>query len=361
MKEPIFHDAEAGNPYACLGVAYYYHQGKEVDQDFQEAMRWYRRAAFGGCPRAHWELAQIYRDGFLVPQDLGKYVEHMSIAAELGNAEAQFNLGSELSSDILLDKDPEEAFRWFNKAAERGHIFSKFIVGYCYYQGFGTPRSRHDAEIWFSTVSLMGDGDLFMEIGLSYEYGLNGITHNEVEAGRWYKYGTEMGHEKCTLCWNAVMSHLAGGPKESLDDRLVRLDNTEAQREIHLMEQMIEEGDTAMSEGDAERALESYTAAADLGSPEAMFIVAMMYHQGIDVKRNDSMAMDLLRRASAAGSEDAEFLLGRLYDLGYLPRDETAAVEYYAKAAANGFLAAFYYLGRFMDHPEVYVRNTSRR
>lgn len=361
MKDTIFPAADAGNPYACLGVAYFYHHGKEVEQDFDEAMRWYKRAAFRGCPRAHWELAKIYRDGDIVTPDLNKYVEHLSIAAELGNAEAQYNLAMELSSNLLLDRDYEDAFRWYVKAAENGHLYAKFAVGYCFYHGFGTPRSRHDAEVWFSSVSLMGDGDLFLRIGLNYEYGTNGIIHNEVEAGRWYKYGADIGHEKCILCWRAVMSNLHGNPKESIDVRMRRLEETNTQREIYLRDSMLEVADAAMEEDDVEYAFELYSRAADMGSPEAMFMVAMMYHQGVFVKRNDTHAMELLYRASAAGSEDAQFLLGRMYDTGQIPRDESEAIRFYCKAASNGFLAAFYYLGKFMDHPEVYVRNMSKK
>ena len=54
VREPIFRAAELGDPYACLGVAYYYQEGIGVDQNIDSAVSWYERAASGGCPRAHW-------------------------------------------------------------------------------------------------------------------------------------------------------------------------------------------------------------------------------------------------------------------------------------------------------------------
>ena len=63
MKDPIFRAADSGDPYACLGVAYYYHEGKEVDFDIDAAITWYERAAARGCPRAHWELAKLFIEG----------------------------------------------------------------------------------------------------------------------------------------------------------------------------------------------------------------------------------------------------------------------------------------------------------
>lgn len=361
MKDTIFQDAEAGDPYACLGVAYYYHHGKEVERDIEEALIWYERAAQAKCPRAHWELARMYRDGEMVLPDLDRYIHHLTEAAELGNVEAQFNLGVELLSEMLLERNPELAFKWIRDAAERGHVFAKFVVGYCYYRGIGVPRSKHDAEIWFSVVSTLGDGDLFLEIGMCYEYGLNGMTRNEMEAGRWYKYGADIGHEKCILCWNAVMTRLSGGTRESMHDRLRRINDTETQKEIRLIKSIVEDADAAMESDELETAFDLYTKAAKMGSPDAVFIVAMMYHQGIHVKRNDTIATELLHRASAAGSEDAQFLLGRMYDIGIIPRDESEAIKQYTKAAVNGFLAAFYYLSRYMNHPEIHVRNSMIR
>ena len=74
MREPIFRAAELGDPYACLGVAYYYQEGIGVDQNIDSAVSWYERAASGGCPRAHWELAKLYLNGDLIPQDIAKYM-----------------------------------------------------------------------------------------------------------------------------------------------------------------------------------------------------------------------------------------------------------------------------------------------
>ena len=92
-----------------------------------------------------------------------------------------------------------------------------------------------------------------------------------------------------------------------------------------------------------------------------MFNVAMMHHWGIHVKRNDMRAYELLVRAASAGSEDAQFYLARMYDDGKLPKDENEAIRYYVKAAVNGFLPALYYLSKYFDHPEVYVRRSRTR
>ena len=356
MKDPIFRAADSGDPYACLGVAYYYHEGKEVDFDIDAAITWYERAAARGCPRAHWELAKLFIEGKEVPPNQGMYLDHLVSASDMGNVDAQYALACEYRWGRILQKDDQKAFECFKRAAEMGHVRSKFMVGYMIQHGIVDEGTRGDAEMWFASVGVSGDADTFLDIGLDYEYGLNGVEPSLLEAIRWYQYGADMGHQKCMICYSSAVSALAGKGQEEYGERMKKLRNTDVQRETDMRERLLHMADEFLSEGDEKAAYEHYMESAKLGDADGMFAVAMMYHQGIYVRRNDRKAVEVLMRAASAGSCDAQFFLGRLYDSDEYPRDETQAIKYYAQAAANGFLAAFYYLERFVDHPEVYVR-----
>ena len=113
--------------------------------------------------------------------------------------------------------------------------------------------------------------------------------------------------------------------------------------------------------GEEKSAYRLYGRAAELGSPEAMFNQAMMMHQGIGVDRDDIGAIKLLSRAADAGSEDAQFYLARTYESNRFPTDDSQVVKLYSDAAYNGFLAAYYYLSKYVDHPEIYARRTHTR
>lgn len=361
MKNNLESDAESGNPYACLAIAYFMQTGKEMDQDIAGSISWYERAADLGCARAHWELSKLYTAGEYVQHDDHMALKHMMRSAEIGNADAQMALADEYLNGGRLEKDPEAAFRWYMKAAEQGLSAAKFQIGYMFGHGIGTQRSDTEAEMWFSSAGLTGNGDFFLDIGMAYEYGLNGINHNEVEAARWYKYGVDMGHERCTICWNSVMASLGGQPREPLEDRIRRLDDSDAKKEMAAREDALAEADRLLDTGDIEGAFDLYARASDMGSPQAMFAQAMMFHNGIGVKRDDFEAIRLLSRAADAGSEDAEFYLARTYESNRFPTDDSQIVKLYADAAYNGFLAAYYYLSKYVDHPEVYARRTHTR
>ena len=361
MSHNLRSDAVHGDPYACLALAYFYHTGKEMAQNIPSAMEWYEKAAGHGCSRAHWELAKMFHDGECVDQDPDLYMAHTVAAAELGNPDAQLRLGYEYGQGILLPRDDAVSYSWIIKAATQGVPMAKFAAGYMLQHGMGVAQSRAEAESWFSSAAISGDGEMFLDVGIHYEFGLGGMERDPVEAARWYKYGVDMGHEKCLICWRSVLETLDGQKPESLEARTARLLSTDSQFEIDEIENALAAADTLFDSGDEYGALDYYQLAADLGSAEAMFNIAMMYHQGIAVRRDDAQALRLLARAANAGSADAQFYLASAYETGLIPADDSQIVKLYSDAAFNGFLAAFYHLGKYVDHPEVYVRRTHTR
>ena len=356
----IFHDAESGDPYACLGLAYMYHFGKNLDPDPELALIWYTRSSDAGCSRAKWELAKIFRDGTLTDKDDERFLTYLSMAAEAGVPEAKMELGMHNLMGIIIPQNIRMAFEWIYSAAEQGLPMAQFMTGYMFGNGIGIVRNLAEQEMWYSKLGVSGDADLFYWIGKNFEYGLFNVGTDLFEAGRWYKFGADMGHEKCNLCWNAVLQTLAGEEKDTLQDREFKLSQTDVETEKATRDQALALADNYLETEYYEEAFRYYQNAAELGHPTAMFTLALMYHSGVYVRRSDRIALDLLSKASVAGSEDAQFTLGTLYEEGRgVKRDESEAVRYFTMAAANGYLAAFYYLTKYMNHPEVHVRNSA--
>jgi TPR repeat protein len=356
----ILGDAETGNPYARLGLAYMYHHGKNIDPDPESAMKWYIKSSELGCSRAKWELAKIFRDGKIVKKDEEKYIHYLKAAAEAGVPEAKVDLGFAYLTGIYISRDEVSAFKWMYTAASQGNTMAQFMTGYMYGIGIGTLQDISERERWYTKAGLRGDAELFYWIGRNFEYGLFNVEMDPFEAGRWYKMGADMGHEKCFICWQSVLSALDGKEPDSLEERETKLMNTEVEKEKIAREQVLMLADRYLEDGDEQNAFKHYKMAAELGNPDAMFTLAMLYHTGVFVKRNDKTALDMMIKASAAGSEDAQFVLGTLYEEGRgLKKDLDEAIKNYTKAAANGHLAAYYRLSLYMEHPEIHVRNST--
>jgi TPR repeat protein len=77
----------------------YYH-GRGVEQDDQQAVEWFRRAADKGLPRAQYNLGVTYRDGRGVEQDYQQAVEWFRRAADQGHPPAKRGLAQ---ANILLN------------------------------------------------------------------------------------------------------------------------------------------------------------------------------------------------------------------------------------------------------------------
>ena len=116
-----------------------------------------------------------------------------------------------------------------------------------------------------------------------------------------------------------------------------------------------------MEEGLFEEAIDRYQESADLGNTDAMFMLAMLYHDGSIVRRNDHLAFEYLTKASLSGSCDAQLFLGRSYESGRgKNKNIEEAIKYFAMSAAGGNMVGYYYLSKYMPRPELYVRSTQR-
>jgi len=83
--------------------------------------------------------------------------------------------------------------------------------------------------------------------------------------------------------------------------------------------------------------LESLEAKSQAGDPESEITLALAYHTGTLLKRDDAAALVLLRRAANRGFAAAEELMGIFCQSGFgMPPDKAQAVSWYTKAAQHG-------------------------
>ena len=90
-------------------------------ENYAEAVKWYRKAADQGYAAAQYDLGFSYNLGLGVSQDYTEAVKWYRKAAEQGFADAQYNLGCCYGLGQGVPQDYAEAVKWFRKAAEQGH------------------------------------------------------------------------------------------------------------------------------------------------------------------------------------------------------------------------------------------------
>ena len=80
--------AEAGDAIAQFNLGWMYDEGKGVEQDFKEAVKWYQKAADQGVADAQYKLGSRYYNGEGVPQDYVTAYAWYNIAAANGDTDA---------------------------------------------------------------------------------------------------------------------------------------------------------------------------------------------------------------------------------------------------------------------------------
>jgi localization factor PodJL len=148
-----------GDPTAAYEVGVRFAEGRGVAPNFDEAAKWYDRAAQAGVVPAIFRLGTFYEKGMGVKKDVDIARRYYLQAAERGNAKAMHNLA-------VLDADGggkganyKSASQWFRKAADRGVADSQFNLGILYARGIGVEQNLAESFKWFSLAAAQGDED----------------------------------------------------------------------------------------------------------------------------------------------------------------------------------------------------------
>lgn len=113
------------NKYAQSNIGLCYEYGRGVNQDYYEAVKWYRKAAEQGHAGAQKNLGICYYNGRGVTQDYYEAVKWYRKAAEQGNANAMSWMGYFFENGEGVTKNLQEAIRWYKLGTEKGEDFSK--------------------------------------------------------------------------------------------------------------------------------------------------------------------------------------------------------------------------------------------
>ncbi|HEX9361448.1 MAG TPA: hypothetical protein VF922_07800 [Bradyrhizobium sp.] len=148
-----------GDPAAAYEVGLRFAEGKGVAPSFEEAAKWYDRAARAGVVPALFRLGTFYEKGLSVKKDVDVARRYYMQAAERGSAKAMHNLA-------VLDADGggnganyKSASQWFRKAADRGVADSQYNLGVLYARGIGVEQNLAESFKWFSLAAAQGDAE----------------------------------------------------------------------------------------------------------------------------------------------------------------------------------------------------------
>lgn len=181
-------NAENGDTDSMLDLGAMYLEGRGVEKDEEEALRWYEKAAAQNGRRACRCIANLYRydvleDGTPVPTAdpvrLQKALEWYRTGAERGEENCIYELGDYYRKGIIVPQDEKRAFELYRQAyeickeIEEEHFTVNdsysdvcFRLAECYHYGIGTEKDLAQA-LFFAriakdeTKARLNNGDMY--------------------------------------------------------------------------------------------------------------------------------------------------------------------------------------------------------
>ena len=234
--------ALSGDMQAAYELANAYYSGDKLQQDYQQANKWYQSAADQGHAEAQFSLGNMYLMGEGVEQDDQSALMWYQQAANQGHTSARHNYDNlntmllAASPDTLqpdaataevnppvsesidesitkeaefvptpLDSDAEEnyqkglayvygdglekdlqlAFGQFLKAANQGHTAAQYRIATAYAYGEGVTQDYQQAAEWYGKAAKNGDLLAQRQLAKLYWSG-KGVEKNRAMAHAWY-------------------------------------------------------------------------------------------------------------------------------------------------------------------------------
>ena len=229
--DALLERAKEGNLEAQKDLAMAYVRGDEIEQNYEEAFKWYKAAAEQGDADAQNSLYNRYAKGEGVEQNSEEAMKWLHRSADQGHGLAYYNLGFEYSSGVLVKKNELEAIKWYKKAVKKDVTEAYYQLGFLYtygdtikkdyksarecyelaggswngeaqnelgilhFNGLGTPKDDAKAFLYFQLAAENGSPEGMYNLGAMYDNGF-GTKRNRKFATQWFKKSCEAGYEK---------------------------------------------------------------------------------------------------------------------------------------------------------------------
>lgn len=333
LTDPLHLVAEQGNVDAQFMLGNFC----LLNEDWKEAIRWYRMAALQGYGAAQLALAAIYENGKGVPKNPKEAFGWYLKAAEQGLEMAQHNLAVCYATGAGTEKDDKLAAYWYLKAAEQGLVNSQREIADRYEFGEGVEQDWQQAVKWYQKAAEQGDEIAQCRLGTCYALG-NGVEQDWQQAASWYseaaKQGVSQAQAKLAGCFSdgkgveqdwekavywfreaarqecapaeymlGVLSLVNNGEDEAEDtDFWEKRGNTDATAiELDLSYQNLRKEIPY----DPEQGIRWLEKSAEHEFPSAQVLLGHCLEEGLGTEQNLEKALRWYERAAAAGEEQA--------------------------------------------------------
>lgn len=192
--------ADSGNPAAYYYLGKLYLANQRVEETGKNPCYCFLRAAEGAYPNAYLMVASCYFVGEGIEQDFNKAFKWGKKAAEVAD-EIHMNDQDRLFLAVLMGslyangkgtlQDFSEAAKWFRQAAEKDYAPAQGMMAFYYYSGKGVLTDKEKAKYWAEKAAQKEDSVGQNMLGMLYQYADN---PDMKQAVIWYEKAAAQGN-----------------------------------------------------------------------------------------------------------------------------------------------------------------------
>lgn len=358
-----------------LGIFFF--KGEDGKHDYQQGLGWLNDAAFKGNPESQYVLGRLLEQGYQTSDD--KWVvkpnrdrarSMYALAAFNQNAKAEYRLAEMLVQDqtaVLSVQEKAKRLalmkRLYEGAAEKG--VEEAILPLAFFDAMSDSKEKQgQAYLVAEKQAKSGSSEAALLLGMLFDRGL-GVEKNERDAVYWYKkaesnpvsafiLGTyyAKGHEVSQNKEQAatLLQQASAAGFSYADLNLAVLKHDEGEVFLPHLEKAHALGNTTASLLLADYSLAGtsnteqvkqaggiYQNLAERGDRQAQLKLGYLLEQGLGGKVNTQEAAHWYELAANQDQAEAQYLLGRLNQLGQLDKSPNYALakQWYSRAVSN--------------------------
>ena len=302
--------------------------GKAVDQNFDMALLWLRKASRRGDKRALELIGEIHSAAF---RHLFQGICDKADAGDKNAAEKRDKI-TELRKKGLQGQD----ICIVEAQALAGYAPMQAELGCVYMSGEGVPQNKKKGVEWLRKAADQGEYRAMYWLGIAYEHG-DGVTKDDWRAYSMWQKSNAMGWDDATEKLGSLLAEYRGKAEKG---------DASAQFFVGVA---YEGGST--NKPNAAKAVEWYRKAAEQGHPGAQAFLGWALQNGPGTEKNLAEAVSWYRKAAEQGNPEGQLNLGRCLFYGEgCEENEQEAISWYRKAAEQGEISAMFNLGAcYMD------------
>ncbi|RYH20466.1 sel1 repeat family protein [archaeon] len=357
--------AEKGAVAAQYKLATFYRDGKGIEKDQEEALKWFEKAAEQGNGDAVDNLISFHSSNKSTEAATSAW---LAAAAEKGNANAQILLGTYYANGLGVAKDVDEALRLYKLAAAKQNVDALFALGTHYFDGIGVEKDESVGVKYWSKLTPDFQGFTPVQIrhvACAYLEGIGGVQKHTDAAVRWMTKAADKG-DLLALCYKGHWKHERGSlmkkdAKEAYSILKTLSANSDSEVQAFFQDKKLLDWIELFEERNAftlaqeldkeqkyEEALPFFVTAAKRGYFQASYEVGLYYSTGrVSSPDSNTLALSYFRDAAEKGLGVAELKMGTIYRDGLLgvEKSNSLAVQYLSSAAVKDIKEAKRELG----------------